>query len=105
LITLTVFSIVGLAILHGKYGDEFFRRAPLRQFKPGDGSHSQVVFIDSLASAKSAMKIIVDQGEGSGGVDGHYQIFKGLVRTRACLITTWSTIRKQRHSRINHSTR
>ena len=61
------------------YGDEFFRRAPLCQFKPGDGSHHQIVFIDSLASAKSAMKLIVDQGEGSGGADGHYQIFKGLV--------------------------
>ena len=80
LITLPVFPIVGLVVLHGKYGDEFFRRAPLvRQFKPGDGSHRQIISIDSLASAERAMKLIVDQGEGSGGVDGHYQIFKGLV--------------------------
>ena len=78
---LTFFAfIVGLTVLHGKYGDDFFRRAPLaRQFKPGDNSHDDIISIDNLDSAKRAMKLIVDQGEGGRGNDGHYQIFEKLL--------------------------
>jgi len=70
----------GLTVLHKKYGDDFFRRAPFgRQFKPGDGSHGSMIAINDLDSAERAMKLIVVQGEGSSGVDGHYQVFEKLL--------------------------
>lgn len=79
-LTQAVFAIIlGLIRLHRTNGDGLFQRAPLaRQFRPGDGSHRQMISINSLESARRAMKLIIDQGEGSSGADGHYQIFQRL---------------------------